>query len=185
MFAPGRFSRDERGAFYFGARYFDPFKPRFMSVDWADKPEAVPYSDLADPQSLILSSLDRITVAAKILRSSARSCDEWVHLCPQQPVSRTDADGHGWFSDLGQKLHNKLKYGYFVIKSQLESALQKDAEIMRKQLHDQGVSKSGVSADDALRGKSNQEVADYYWQYRTAAELGRVRENGVLPFMTQ
>jgi RHS repeat-associated protein len=56
---------------YFGARFYDPNQPRFMSADWADKPEAVPYSDLADPQSLNLYSYVR-----------------------NNPVSRTDADGH-------------------------------------------------------------------------------------------
>ena len=42
-----------------------------MSADWADKPEAVPYSDLADPQSLNLYTYVR-----------------------NNPVSRTDKDGH-------------------------------------------------------------------------------------------
>jgi hypothetical protein len=44
---------------------------RFLSPDWATKPEAVPYSDLDDPQSLNLYSYVR-----------------------NNPVSRVDADGH-------------------------------------------------------------------------------------------
>lgn len=42
-----------------------------MSPDWADKPEAVPYSDLTDPQSLNLYGYVR-----------------------NNPLSRADADGH-------------------------------------------------------------------------------------------
>ena len=90
----GRSSRVERGAFYFGARYFDPFKPGFLSADWADKPEAVPYSDLADPQSLNLYTYVR-----------------------NNPVSRTDSNGHDggfwdsiseFFQALVQPLSNAL-----------------------------------------------------------------------------
>jgi len=62
---------EEDDLVYFGARYYDPNQPRFMSADWAGKPEAVPYSDLADPQSLNLYTYVR-----------------------NNPVSRTDADGH-------------------------------------------------------------------------------------------
>jgi RHS repeat-associated protein len=65
-------------AFYFGARFYDPNQPRFMTADWADKPEAVPYSDLADPQSLNLYTYVR-----------------------NNPVSRTDPDGHCWFHFFG------------------------------------------------------------------------------------
>jgi RHS repeat-associated protein len=39
---------------YFGARYYGSSMGRFLSPDWADKPEAVPYSDLSNPQSLNL-----------------------------------------------------------------------------------------------------------------------------------
>jgi RHS repeat-associated protein len=44
----------ENGLDYFGARYYSSNMGRFMSPDWAEKPEAVPCSDLADPQSLNL-----------------------------------------------------------------------------------------------------------------------------------
>jgi RHS repeat-associated protein len=39
---------------YFGARYYTSLMGRWMSSDWADKPEAVPYSSLDNPQSLNL-----------------------------------------------------------------------------------------------------------------------------------
>jgi len=41
----------ESGLDYFGARYYGSSMGRWMSPDWADKPEAVPYSDLENPQS--------------------------------------------------------------------------------------------------------------------------------------
>ena len=44
----------ESGLDYFGARYYASNMGRWMSPDWADKPEAVPYSSLANPQSLNL-----------------------------------------------------------------------------------------------------------------------------------
>ena len=44
----------ESGLDYFGARYYASSMGRWMSPDWADKPEAVPYSDLSNPQSLNL-----------------------------------------------------------------------------------------------------------------------------------
>lgn len=44
----------ESGLDYFGARYYSSSMGRWMNPDWADKPEAVPYSDLVNPQSLNL-----------------------------------------------------------------------------------------------------------------------------------
>lgn len=56
---------------YFGARYYSSTMGRWMSPDWADKPEAVPYADLSDPQSLNLYGYVR-----------------------NNPMSKADADGH-------------------------------------------------------------------------------------------
>jgi len=61
----------ETGLDYFGARYYGNWLGRWMSPDWAAKPEAVPYSDLGDPQSLNLYSYVR-----------------------NVPTSRADPDGH-------------------------------------------------------------------------------------------
>lgn len=44
----------ESGLDNFGARYMSSNMGRFMSPDWSDRPEAVPYSSLDDPQSLNL-----------------------------------------------------------------------------------------------------------------------------------
>jgi RHS repeat-associated protein len=55
----------------FGARYYSNAFGRWMSPDWSEKPEAVPYSNLIDPQSLNLFDYVR-----------------------NNPVSKADADGH-------------------------------------------------------------------------------------------
>ncbi len=49
----------ESGLDYFGARYYANWTGRFLSADWAEKPEAVPYASLGDPQSLNLYSYVR------------------------------------------------------------------------------------------------------------------------------
>jgi len=61
----------ESGLDYFGARYYASNMGRWMSPDWADKPEAVPYSSLDNPQS--------------------RNLYGYVG---NNPLSKADADGH-------------------------------------------------------------------------------------------
>ena len=56
---------------YFDARYFDSVLSRFMSPDWSESPEPVPYADLMDPQTLNLYSY-----------------------VGNNPISRVDRDGH-------------------------------------------------------------------------------------------
>src|SRR5215470_14360132 len=67
----GKERDSETGLDYFGARYYSNAVARFVSPDWAAKPEAVPYSDLHDPQSLNLYSYVR-----------------------NIPTSKADVDGH-------------------------------------------------------------------------------------------
>ena len=61
----------ESGLDYFGARYYASNMGRWMSPDWAEKPEAVPYSSLDNPQSLNLYG--------------------YVN---NNPLSKADKDGH-------------------------------------------------------------------------------------------
>jgi RHS repeat-associated protein len=61
----------ETGLDYFGARYYGSNVGRWMSPDWSDAPEPVPYADLTDPQSLNLYGYVR-----------------------NNPLSHADADGH-------------------------------------------------------------------------------------------
>ena len=63
----------ESGLDYFGARYYASTMGRFMTADWAEKPEDVPYASLGDPQSLNLYSYVR-----------------------NNPLSLVDADGHNY-----------------------------------------------------------------------------------------
>ncbi len=67
----GKERDSESGLDYFGARYYGSSIGRFMSPDWADKPEAVPYSSLDNPQSLNLYGY-----------------------VGNNPLSKADADGH-------------------------------------------------------------------------------------------
>lgn len=67
----GKERDNESGLDYFGARYYASSMGRWMSPDWADKPEAVPYSDLTNPQSLNLYG--------------------YVN---NNPLSKADKDGH-------------------------------------------------------------------------------------------
>lgn len=61
----------ETGLDYFGARYFSSAQGRFTSPDWSAVPQAVPYADLKDPQTLNLYTYVR-----------------------NNPLSRPDRDGH-------------------------------------------------------------------------------------------
>jgi RHS repeat-associated protein len=75
----------ESGLDYFGARYYASSMGRWMSPDWADKPEAVPYSSLENPQSLNLYGY--------VLNN---------------PLSKADPDGHwpdcNWCSQAAAKV---------------------------------------------------------------------------------
>jgi RHS repeat-associated protein len=61
----------ETGLDYFGARYMSSAQGRFTSPDWSATPQAVPYADLTDPQTLNLYAYVR-----------------------NNPLSRRDLDGH-------------------------------------------------------------------------------------------
>jgi RHS repeat-associated protein len=69
----------ETGLDYFGARYYAPALGRFLTPDWSATPEAIPYANLANPQSLNL----------------------YIYVL-NNPATATDPDGHwcilGWGS---------------------------------------------------------------------------------------
>jgi RHS repeat-associated protein len=79
----GKERDQESGLDYFGARYYASSMGRWMSPDWADKPEAVPYSSLGDPQSLNLYGY-----------------------VGNNPLSRADATGHfgDYYTTEGKKI---------------------------------------------------------------------------------
>jgi RHS repeat-associated protein len=72
----------ESGLDYFGARYYGNWLSRWMSPDWAAKPETVPYSDLGDPQSLNLYSYVRNVPTVKVDRDGHGIIDPatWIKL---------------------------------------------------------------------------------------------------------
>jgi len=61
----------ETGNDYFGARYYGSTMGRFMSPDYSETPEAMPYADLSNPQSF----------------------NRYVYL-NDNPIGGIDADGH-------------------------------------------------------------------------------------------
>jgi RHS repeat-associated protein len=67
----GKERDQETGLDYFGARYYGAALGRFTSPDWSAKPEAVPYADLENPQTLNLYTYGH-----------------------NNPLSQTDPDGH-------------------------------------------------------------------------------------------
>lgn len=60
----------------FGARYYGSTVGRFMTPDWAEDPDAVPYADLEDPQTLNLYSYVRNRPETKVDRhfTTATAC---------------------------------------------------------------------------------------------------------------
>ena len=77
---------NESGLDYFGARYYGSSMGRWMSPDWSKTPEGVPYADLMNPQSLNLYSY-----------------------VTNNPLSRTDPDGHDGVWDLAKKYLNVVE----------------------------------------------------------------------------
>ncbi len=69
----GKYRDGESGLDYFGARYYSSALGRFMTPDWSAVPEAVPYANLENPQSLNLYGYQG-----------------------NNPVTNVDADGHCW-----------------------------------------------------------------------------------------
>ncbi|MGH9477465.1 MAG: RHS repeat-associated core domain-containing protein, partial [Terriglobales bacterium] len=69
----GKYRDGETGLDYFGARFYNAALGRFLTPDWGDSPEAVPYADLSNPQSLNLYAYVQ-----------------------NNPVTDADTDGHCW-----------------------------------------------------------------------------------------
>jgi RHS repeat-associated protein len=84
----------ESGIDNFGARYYGNTVGRWMSPDWAEKPEDVPYAKMDNPQSLNLYSY-----------------------VGNNPLSRVDPDGHcwpQWLCNFVTKVKNEVLHGEFT-----------------------------------------------------------------------
>jgi len=93
----GKERDSESGNDYFGARYYASSMGRFMSPDWADKPEAVPYSDLTNPQSLNLYGY--------VNNNPLSKADKDGH-CPECMVWADEAMQYIEDSPVGQQIEN-------------------------------------------------------------------------------
>jgi RHS repeat-associated protein len=82
----GKYRDGETGLDNFGARYYSSALGRFMTPDWSAAPEAVPYANLENPQSLNL-----------------------YNYVLNNPVSSTDRDGHWCLFGLGTTCSTKSK----------------------------------------------------------------------------
>ena len=71
--SPAKNATPKSGNDYFGARYYSSAMGRFMSPDWANGADAVPYADFGNPQSLNLYGYVR-----------------------NNPLAGVDADGHNY-----------------------------------------------------------------------------------------
>src|SRR6185437_8027296 len=82
----GKLFDPETNFSYFGARYYNPALGRFLTPDWSEDPEAVPYANLENPQSLNLYSY--------VLNN---------------PVTETDPDAHWCLLGFGTTCTSKIK----------------------------------------------------------------------------
>jgi RHS repeat-associated protein len=76
---------EEKSGYDLGARYYSSTMGRWMSPDWADKPEAVPYSSLDNPQSLNLYGY--------VLNNPLGYADKDGHCCESDFNSFSDHPG--------------------------------------------------------------------------------------------
>jgi RHS repeat-associated protein len=87
---------------YFPARYYNSNGGRFMSPDWSSTPQAVPYANLADPQSLNLYSYARNNPLVRIDKDG--HCWSWL----QGACSVFEQAYHGLFTDYGFKTNAQV-----------------------------------------------------------------------------
>jgi RHS repeat-associated protein len=94
----------ETGLDYFGARYYSNGLGRWVSADWSEAPDPIPYAHFDDPQTLNLYGY-----------------------VGGNPASKTDLDGHGFF----RKLWNGVVYSHFVEDDELKTIQEKEAQQAR------------------------------------------------------
>jgi RHS repeat-associated protein len=88
----GKERDSESGNDYFEARYYASSMGRFLTPDWSDDPDPVPYAELEKPQTLNLYSY--------VENNPLRSTDPDGHYhqeCTHTTTTSTDANGHPVF----------------------------------------------------------------------------------------
>jgi len=144
----GKERDSESGLDYFGARYYSNGLGRFVSADWSATPEAVPYADFGDPQSLNLFTYVR-----------------------NIPTTKIDADGHfvlagqqqecTWWCRTKQRWHNLKKYGVGALDADLEEALKRRADQARKNLTQmKNLTIGGKTPQEIAANGTNQQAVD-------------------------
>ncbi len=110
----------ESGLDYFGARYYANPMGRWLSPDWSATPQAVPYADLTDPQTLNLYGYVR-----------------------GNPLNRADIDGHGWWQDIKTaaiNTFNNVGTGFVTLVLEPDQALRGAAESFKNAAQTYGTS---------------------------------------------
>ncbi|HEX8163947.1 MAG TPA: RHS repeat-associated core domain-containing protein [Pyrinomonadaceae bacterium] len=137
----GKERDSETGLDYFGARYYSSPMGRWVSPDWSETPEPVPYADLANPQTLNLYA--------------------YVN---NNPLFTSDADGHvallpewlqRWINasrGLGWKTDAEIEAERRAAETKKAQDAYKAAEALRK---------LGFDPNQISR-LSNQQVIDFY-----------------------
>ncbi len=147
----------ETGNDDFGARYYSNRFGRWLSADWSNVPVAVPYANLSNPQTLNLYSM-----------------------VADDPESFADLDGHGWWDDFKERLHNWAYYGHLVLNKDLNKALEKDAQRMLEAMRKRNIQIDDKTSDEYFKGKSNTEIADAYNQIESMRMGGSLTGAGPL-----
>lgn len=127
----------ETGLDYFGARYNSNAQGRFISPDWSETPEPVPYADLTDPQSLNL----------------------YAYVC-NNPLSMSDPDGHS--PDWWQRLLNGLSGRGFQTDAEIERVKQQAQTKLNREAYEASqwlVNERGADPQQLLQ-LSNQQIID-------------------------
>jgi RHS repeat-associated protein len=168
MHFTGKERDTESGLDNFGARYDSSSMGRFMTPDWSDSPEPIPYASTANPQSLNLYTYAQ-----------------------NNPLRNRDADGHWCFLGAGstcdgywEKLGNWVKYGENVLTKDLNAALAKHPEKIQKMKDYIKSQNTNISAED-LDVMPNKQVMDIANRVRLEQAEGAEGTSGafLLPFI--
>jgi RHS repeat-associated protein len=150
----------ESGNDYFGARYYASSMGRYMSPDWSSSPEAVPYADLGNPQTLNLYSY-----------------------LGNNPLGGVDADGHcagwlQWLCNAAQSVKNGFAsdYGFHTDKTVQQKKQSERAYVLNKQSTD--AQKSTVSG---LGDSDIHKMYEYYTDPKINAMVNAMAKVTVLP----
>lgn len=151
----GKERDQESGNDYFGARYYASSMGRFLSPDWTDKPDPVPYADFDNPQSLNLY--------------------QYMH---NNPLSGTDPDGHCSIGEQTYGFWFCLGHALGLVETQQEQA--NDA---RNFFNNNDVLINGNRVDPSKM--TDQQVLDAFKQYNDAyrANGGAANPNGAMAAM--